>query len=262
MKPFQWIALCLVSLICSFWLGSCSSPPPQAIALNLDAASLTRRAVEELNELYQQEHPHIVLYSVFASSDVVRDAIEQGDPFDGVLFADAPPLDRLQAKGLTLPESRQELATTDLVVIAPVSSSVQLSDIRELASDRIKTVAIGNRGLAVGRYAWDLLARLGIEETVESKAVLATAKVPEILRAIERGEAEVGITYLPEALNSPNVKVLATAPKDLYETIRVGAAIVKTSTHPREMQTYLDFLSSDRALKIFQQFGFHPPNRR
>ncbi|MDY6784282.1 MAG: molybdate ABC transporter substrate-binding protein [Cyanobacteriota bacterium] len=250
-----------MALICSLWLNSCSSQPLPAIALNLDAASITRSALEELNELYQQERPHIVLYPTFASAGTVQAAIERGEPFDGVLLAEAPPLERLQARGLIVPESKQQLATTDLVVIAAANSPVQLSNVRELASDRIKTVAMGNPSLAVGRYARDLLAQLGIREAVESKAVLATANVGEILKAIEWGEAEVGITYLPEALSSPNAKVLATAPKNQYKTIQVGAAIVKTSPHPQEMQAYLDFLNSDRALQIFQKFGFRRPSR-
>jgi molybdate transport system substrate-binding protein len=82
--------------------------------------------------------------------------------------------------------------------------------------------------------------------------------VREVLRAVEQGEADVGITFLPEAKAFAKVKVLATVSPDLYEPIRSGAAVVKTSPHLQEMQAYLDFLSTDRAMAVFQKFGLRP----
>ncbi|WP_167315710.1 molybdate ABC transporter substrate-binding protein [Nostoc punctiforme] len=258
MKRFGWMALCLITLIVALWLGSCSPPPTQVIALNFCSAGMVRSALEELDATYQQEHPNVVLNYTFAGSKTTKAAIEQGEPFDGVLFAEIPPLDDLQAKGLILPTSRKELVTTDIVVIAPVDSPLQLSDLRELASDRIKTVAIGGKGPAIGRYTHALLTRLGIAQIVESKAIQTKVDVREVLRTVELGEAEVGITFLSEAKSSDKVKVLTTAAAELYEPIRSGVAVVKTSTHAQEMQTYLDFLTSERAKAVFQRFGLHP----
>jgi len=189
---------------------------------------------------------------------VIQRAIERGEPFDGVFFADLPPLNELQAKGLIVPESRKEVMSTDIVLIAPADSSLQLANFQELAEDRIKTVAMGNNNLASGRYTHTLLTRLGIEQAVTSKAILFKVDVREVVLAVEQGEAEVGITFLSEAKASTKVKVLATAPRDAYDPIRTGVAVIKTSAHPQEMQAYLDFLSSDRALAVFEKFGVRP----
>lgn len=112
MKRFQSIALCLVSLIFVVWLGSCSSPPRQVVTLNFAAAGMVRNAFQEINQLYQQDHPNVFLNTIFAGSGVVKAAIEQGEPFDGVLFAEIPPLDALQTQGLILPKSRKQLVST------------------------------------------------------------------------------------------------------------------------------------------------------
>ncbi|MEG3991323.1 molybdate ABC transporter substrate-binding protein [Microcoleus sp. S28C3] len=259
MKLLRWLTLCFFSLTLTLWLGSCSSPPHiQAVTLNLAASGMVRTAVEEIDRLYQQEHPHIWLNPTFAGTAVIQAAVEQGEPLDGVLLSDISPLDALQAQGLILPESRRELVTTDIVVIAAADSAVQLNDLHELASDRLKTVAMGNKDLTVGKYTHPILSRLGILQAVESKAVWAKVDVRQILRAVEQGEAEVGITFLPEAKAFSKVKVLATVSPDLYEPIRSGAALVKTSPHPQQMQAYLDFLSSDRAMAVFQKFGLRP----
>ena len=259
MKRDRGMALCLVSLIFALWLSSCSDHrPTQMVSLNFGATGVVRGALEEIEQLYQQEHPNIVFNRVFAASYALQAAIEQGEPFDGIFTADNLSLDSLQAKGLILPASRKELLTTDIVAISCIDYPIQLSDFRELASDRIKSVAILDKRPLVGKYTQEILNSLGIEQVVKSKAILLQVDVREVLKAIELGDAEVGITLLSEAKMSTKVKVLTTVPRNLYRPIRAGVAVVKTSVHAQDMQTYLDFLSSNQARVVFQKFGLRP----
>jgi len=257
MKRFQWVALWLLSVTLALWIGSCSAPPRPIVILNFGGAGMVRNAMETLESLYQSEHPNVVINSIFAGSRVIQTAVEQGEPFDGVLFADTPPLDQLQAQGLIVPESRKEFLSTDIVVIAPVNSSLQLSSFQDLTDDRIKSIAIGSPNLAIGRYTQSLLTKLGINPAIAAKAMQVKVDVREVLRAVEHGEAAVGITFLSEAKASVGVKVLAVARHEDYDLIRSGVAVVKASAHPQDMQAYLDFLQSDRAGAIFEKFGLH-----
>jgi molybdate transport system substrate-binding protein len=84
------MALCLISLIVVLWLGSCSTPSTQVVALNFVAAGMMRGALEEIDALYQQEHPNVVLNYTFAGTRVAKAATERGEPFDGILFAEKP----------------------------------------------------------------------------------------------------------------------------------------------------------------------------
>lgn len=256
MKLSRWLALCLISLMITLFLGSCSSSlSAKVVVLNFGATSMVRSVLEEIDPLYQQEHPNVWVSHTFAAAGTIQTAVERKEAFDGVLFADISYLDALQTQRLILPESRQKLLTTDIVVIAPSNSALQMRDLRDLASDKIETVAIGKPNLAVGKYSHTILSRLGIDQAVESKAVWATVDVREVLRAVELGDAQVGITFLPEAKAFANVKVLATAPRNLYEPIQSGAAVVKSSAHPQQMQAYIDFLTSKQAMAIFEKFG-------
>ncbi|OCQ91752.1 molybdate ABC transporter substrate-binding protein [Oscillatoriales cyanobacterium USR001] len=239
-------------------MGSCSSPPSQVINLNFGSAGISRNAIQELEDIYQQEYPYIVINSIFAGSAVIQKAIERGEPFDGVLFGEIRALNELQAKGLILPKSRKEFLSTEIVLIARADSSLQLANFQELADNRIKKVAIGNENLAIGRYTKTLLNRMGINQVVASKAILAKGDVREVLNAVEQGEAEVGITFLSEAKSSAKVKVLATASKDFYDPLIISVAAIKSSKHSQEIQAYLNFLSSDRAIAVFEKFGLVP----
>ncbi len=258
MKQLQWLTLSLVCFMLTLWLGSCASPWPPVVNLNFGGAGMVRSAMEEIEAVYQQDHPNVVINSIFAGSAVIRTAVERGEPFDGVFFADIAPLNQLKAQGLIVPESRKELLSTDIVLIALADSSVQVADFIELTNDRIKTVAIGNSDLAIGQYTHTILQHLEIESKIAAKAVVSKVDVREVLRSVEQGEAEVGITFLSEAKASSKVKVLAIAPADAYDPIRSGMAVVTASPYRQEMQQYLDFLSSDRALAIFERFGLHP----
>jgi molybdate transport system substrate-binding protein len=214
--------------------------------------------MEEIELLYQQKYPNVVINSIFAGSGLIKRAIERGEPFDGVIFAEESSLNQLETKGLILPKSRNKILTSDLVLIALADSPLQVSSFKELADNRIKSVAIGNKDLGVSRYTNDLLNHLGINEIVKSKAIFSTGDVRDVLRAVEQGDAEVGITFLSEAKGSSKVKILATAPRNLYEPIRCVYAIIKTSAHPQEMEAYFNFLSSDRARAVFKKFGLFP----
>ncbi len=259
MKRDRGMALCVISLILALWLGSCSDhPSPQTVCLNFGATGVVRGALEEIEQLYRQKYPNIVFNRMFAASYSLQTAVEQGEPFDGIFVADILPLDSLQAKELILPTSRKELLTTDIVAITHVDYPIKLPDFQSLASDRIKTIAMGGKRPLIGKYTRQILQHLGIEQIVKPKAILVHLDAREVLRAVELGEAEIGITFLPEAKISSQVKILATAPRNLYQPIRLGVAVVKTSAYVKEMQTYLDFLSSDQAMAVFQKFGLRP----
>lgn len=257
-KSFQYIILCLLSVVVALWVSSCASSPSQVIILRIGGAGMVRNPMEEIETLYQQKKPNVVINSIFGGSSIIRKTIEQGEPFDGVIFSEELSLNQLEAKGLILPKSRKKILTSDLVLIALADSPLQVSSFKELADDRIKSVAIGNKSVAISLYSDDLLTNLGIEEIVKSKAFFTTGDVRNVLRAVEQGDAEVGITFLAEAKGSSKVKILATAPKNLYQQIRGVYAIIKTSAYPQEIEEFFKFLSSDQAMAVFKKFGIYP----
>ncbi len=257
MKLLQWLGFGVLSGILTLWLSSCNPTPLPTITLNFGGAGVVRTAMETLEQVYQQEHPNVVLHSLFAGSQIIRQSLERKEPFDAVLLGDMPPLDELQNQGLIIPSTRQNFLTTDIGIIALATSSLQISSVQDLVSDRIKTIAIGSPGLAIGRYTQSVLDRLGITAEITKKAIIMNVDVREVLQAVESGVAEVGITFLSEAKASSRVKFLTFIPTEAHDPIRIGMATVTNSPQPQAVQQYFDFLMSDRAAKIFEEFGLH-----
>ena len=257
MKLHQWLGFSVLSSILTLWLSSCHTTTPTPISLNFGGAGVVRSAMEVLEQVYQEESPNVVIHSIFAGSQIIRQAVERQEPFDAVLFGDLPPLDQLQSQGLIIPNSRQTFLTTKIVVIALESSALELSSVQDLVSDRVKTIAIGSPNLAIGCYTQSVLDRLELTTAITKKAVIFNVDVREVLQAVESGKADVGITFLSEAKASTLVKTLVSIPEDAHGPIHIGMATTTNSAQPQAVQQYFNFLLSDRAAAIFEKFGLH-----
>ncbi|HEY9809309.1 MAG TPA: molybdate ABC transporter substrate-binding protein [Halomicronema sp.] len=255
MKKLYYLLLSIGTFVLCLWMASCSPPPSQLISLNVGAAGMVRGSLEEINDIYQKEKPNVVVNYTFAGGGTLQSAIKRGEPFDLLLLAAVGPMDKLQADGLIVPESRRNLVTTDVVLIVPATSKLSINDFKDLTSERVQKIAIGTSRTAIGNYSKEILTNLGIYKQVQPKAVWANLDVREVLRAVENNEVDAGITFLPEAKLSSAVKVAAVASADSYRSITAVGAILKRSTEIPEASAFLNFLTSPQAVAVFEHYG-------
>ena len=71
---------------------------------------------------------------------------------------------------------------------------------------------------------------------------------------IEKGEANYGIVYKTDALNSSKVLILKEVSVNLYSQIIYPIILIQYSKNNSKI--ILDFLFSKEAKKIFQKWGF------
>lgn len=246
---------CIVALC--FWIGSCSAPKNLSpVVLNIAAAGIFRDVIANLGEEYQKQQPNIAFNYTIASAGLLQKRIEEGEYFDIFLIASSKRMDALQNQGLLLSDTRKNLVSTEMVLIASADSKFGISDFKDLGSDRIKTVAISTERLDAGIYAKQILTHLGIFHQIQRKAVWADFAVREIRKLVENKQADVGITFMPEAKGSDKVKILAKAPINSYQPIITLVAILKNSQHIPEAKALIDFLTSPKAMLIFENQGF------
>lgn len=251
--------LILFSCVVAFclWLGSCTNKlPAKAVSINFASAPPYRDVLIELERQYRQEKFNVTINYTFSGATALKERIEQGESFDIVLAISKLALDELQKKGLLLSETIKDVVGTEMVLIVPVDSPVAIADFKDLTSDRIKTIAMGTERLGVGQYTKEILTNLGIFSQVQSKAVWANFEVREVSKAVESKKADVGITYLPEAKQSNKVKIMAIAPTNSHKPIIAEVAVLKNSQHPVEAKAVIDFLTSAKAMPIFEKYGF------
>ncbi|WP_234708689.1 MULTISPECIES: molybdate ABC transporter substrate-binding protein [Kamptonema] len=240
-----------------FWLGSCTNPmPAKAVSLNFASTPPYRDVLIELERQYRQEKFNVTINYTFSGATALRDRIEQGESFDIFLVTSNLVIDDLQKKGLLLEETIKNLVSTQMVLIVPADSSLAIGDFKDLTSDRIKTIAMGTQRLGVGQHTKEILTNLGIFQQVQSKAVWANVESREITKAVESKQADVGITFLPEAKSSKKLKTAAIAPTDSHKPIFARLAVLKNSQNPVEAKEFIEFLTSSKAMSIFEKYGF------
>lgn len=224
-------------------------------SLTVSAAISLSPALQELKTVYQQRNPNVIITYNFGASGALQQQIQQGAPVDVFFSAAAKQMNDLQQSNLLINDTRRNLLTNRLVLIAP-KNGVALSDFKQLTDAKIAKIAIGEpKSVPVGQYAKETLTKLGIWQQIQPKLVLGN-NVRQVLTFVESGNADAGIVYATDAKASPKVAVRATAAANLHSPIVYPLAVINTSRNPAAAKTFVEFLAGDRAKIVFQKYGF------
>jgi molybdate transport system substrate-binding protein len=221
----------------------------------LAAASLTN-AMQEIGKTYTARAGKRVVFS-FAGSMALAKQIEASAGADLFVSADTESMNYLDKKNLIARNSRTDLLTNSLVLIAPAASkiSLRIAPAFELA----RALQGGRLALATpetvpaGRYGKDALIALGVWDTVKDH--LAQGEdVRATLAYVARGEAPLGIVYATDAHIESKVRIVGTFPENTHEPIVYPAALTKDAKPDAAL--FLAYLKTPAARVIFERAGF------
>lgn len=224
----------------------------------LAAASLQDVMTAEGEAWAKLGHPKPVM--AFAASSALARQIESGAPADIFISADEAWMDDVAAKGGLQPNTRTNLATNRLVLIAPTASVIKLHIAPSFALDR--ALSAGRLAMAdpdsvpAGKYGKAALTALGVWASVEGKVARAE-NVRAALALVARTETPLGVVYATDAAATAAVRVVDTFPESTHPRITYPAALLKVSTSG-DAAPFLKFLLSHGGQTIFRRFGFGP----
>jgi molybdate transport system substrate-binding protein len=251
-----WIALVVVlSSIC----GTATAAERPAAITVFAAASLTD-ALQQIGTEFTKSSHIQVKYSFAASSALARQ-IESGAAVDVFVSADQEWMDYLDSKKLIQADTRRNLVTNRLALVAPADSNIQLKIERRFAL----LDALGLRGrlatgdpdsVPVGKYAKAALSSLEVWPQIEPRLVRAE-NVRAALAFVARGEVPLGIVYETDAQVEPGVKVIGLFPESSHPPITYPVALLNGAAPPA--LEFMRFLTSPAARTIFERAGFRVP---
>ena len=162
------------------------------------------------------------LRPVFAASSTLAQQIVRGAPADLYLSANNAWMDFLAERGAIEADSRIDLLSNRLVLIAPAESPLSL----RIEPGFALAAALGDSRLAMGEpshvpagtYAKAALESLGIWPQVMPRAAYM-ADVRAALALVERREAVAGIVYATDAAASRKVRIVDTFPANSHPPI-------------------------------------------
>jgi molybdate transport system substrate-binding protein len=240
----------------------CRSAASTPLGLSLADPSLVHVAVAAslenvLHSLladFAGHHPAITVRTVCGASDELAEQMRNGLHVDLFLSAAEEPLDRLEAAGLLVAESRTVLSGNRLSAIALPGQWSEQRNPRSLLQANVRTIALADPSCPLGRYTRSYLEALGLWDAFRPRALFLD-NPHVVLAAVESGQAEVGLVYRSDVHSAPACRILFSTPR-AQPSIRYVAALMRRGESSSAARTFLAFLTSSAAQSRLAHFGF------
>lgn len=185
------------------------------------------------------------------SSGTLEKQIQNGANVDMFFSASKTYSDKLLNKGYIYDNKVENILMNSLVVIGNKS----IGNLKELENVEGK-IAIGEPNtVPAGTYAKQSLEYYEIYNKLKEKLVYGKS-VTNVKEYVESGNVEYGFVYKTDAMNLKNSKIVYKINDDSHKKIQYTVAILKDSKNIKETEEFLDYLNSDEAMKIFEEYGF------
>lgn len=263
-------------------LTACSTSGGTDVSANADgseqtelvvfaAASLTE-TLEQIAEDYKKVAPDVTLTFNFDSSGTLKTQIQEGADCDVFISAAQKQMDQLDAAAdpsvnteeldFVQSDSRLDLLENKVTLAIPEGNPKGIDSFDSLA-EHLQAgdilLAMGNSDVPVGQYTQKILTFYGLDEAALANTGCLTygTNVKEVTTQVREGSVDAGIIYATDAF-SDGLTVVDEATADMCGQVVYPAAVLKTSTHPEQAQAFLDYLSTDEAMTVFESVGFSP----
>ena len=251
------MVLLLLSLILSLAAG-CGEQQVEEQAsgeIYVFAASSLTDCLNEIIALYQNESGNTVI-PVYEGSGTLKKQIAEGADCDIFISANQKHMDELEQEGAVNTETRRDLLSNSLTLIASAEKAETVTDVQSLLDDDISLVAVGEpNDVPAGQYAEELFRNMGIKEEIQTKLVYAK-NVRAVLEYVDGGDADAGFVYRTDAMLMENGVIIGDAPAEYYTAVNYPAAIMNNAPQPEAAADFFAFLESDAAKAVFEKYGF------
>ena len=219
-------------------------------------ASLKNAYEDELIPMFQEQYPGVTVKGTYDSSGKLQTQIEEGLEADVFMSAAAKQMTALDEEGMIESDTITSLLENKIVLIVPTGSSTGIEKFEDI--EKAETIALGDpASVPAGQYAEEALTSLGIWDKIQDKVSFGT-NVTEVLNQVAASSADAGIVYATDAASmADKVEVVAEAPEgSLAKKVIYPVAVVKNTAHPGEAKNFVEFLKTDEAMKVFEEYGF------
>lgn len=225
--------------------------------LTIFAAASMTDVLEELKAEFQKENPNSELTFNFDSSGTLKTQIDSGAEVDVFVSAAQKQMNELEKEDKIEKDTRIDLLENEVTLAVPKGSDKDIKDFKDLASDKVEKIALGNSDVPVGQYSEEILKNLGIWEQIQDKITFGS-NVKEVTTWVSEKTVDCGIVYKTDA-KIADLDVVAVADDSMLENkVIYPAAVVKNSKNKELAKKYIEFLQSKKAGEIFEKYGFKP----
>ena len=246
--------------------------PAEEIELIVFAAASMTETLTEIKGLYEAANPGVKITYNFDSSGTLKTQIQEGAECDLFISAgqkqmnqlDSTASEEVNTEGLdfVLQGSRINLLENKVVLVVPEGNPKGIESFDQLA-ELLKNgdvlMAMGNSDVPVGQYTQKILAwyELSEEDLAAAGAITYGTNVKEVTTQVSEASVDCGVVYCTDAF-SAGLTVVEGATAEMCGQVIYPAAVLNVSTHPEAAQAFLDYLTTDEAMAVFEAVGFSP----
>lgn len=225
------------------------------------AASLGN-AMEEIQKDFNELYPDVEIFYNADSSGTLQTQIEEGARCDLFFSAAQKQMNALVEEELAKKDSVVDLLENKVVLIKPKDGETKVTGFENITD--AANIALAGEDVPVGQYAREIFTNLDIMDAVKEMEINEGKNVTEVLTAVAEGSNEVGVVYATDAASvADQVEIIAEAPEGSLETpVLYPVGLVEdqeaTEDDSRAAEIFLEYLQSDEALEVFEEYGFAP----
>lgn len=236
------------------------------------AASMTE-SMNKIAELYKKTAPDVKIVYNFDSSGTLKTQIQQGAECDIFISAGQKQMNQLDAKAdsgintekldFVLDGTRFNIVANKVVMVTPKGVNPnKISDFKDVVTNKVRLIALGNSDVPVGQYSQEIYKNLGLWDQLNGqKKITFASNVKEVLSQVAAGAVDCGIVYSTDAATSKGVDVVAEAPTGSHKDITYPAAILKGAKDATAAKAFAEFLKGPAAVAVFKEIGFSIPTK-
>lgn len=260
-----WIAVLTVMLAA----GISMSAAAQTELVIFAAASMTE-TLNEIKDLYEEENPDITLVFNFDSSGTLKTQIEEGADCDVFISAGQKQMNELDISAdeeknpdqldFVKEDTRLDLLENKVTLVVPEDDPKGIESfdaLAELLKDGEVLMAMGNSDVPVGQYTQKILDYYGLneEELANSGKITYGTNVKEVTTQVVEGSVDCGVVYCTDAF-SAGLEVVDSADAQMCGQVIYPAAVMKNSANADAAAAFLEYLTGEEAMGIFEKVGF------
>ena len=249
-----------------------AAPAEEAIELIVFAAASMTETLQEIQTLYEAEHPNVQLVFNFDSSGTLKTQIESGADCDVFISAGQKQMNQLDitadpevnTDGLdfVLQGTRIDLLENKVALCVPEGNPKGVASYDDLAGKLTNgevLMATGNADVPVGQYTQKIFAFYGLneEELAAAGSLTYGSNVKEVTTQVSEAAVDCGVIYQTDAY-SANLTVIDTATAEMCGQVIYPAAVLNVTAHEQAARDFLTYLTSPEAGEIFAAVGFTP----
>jgi len=213
---------------------------------------------EELAPQFERMTGHrlLIQYGLIAQLKAPIDAGE----FD-VAISTGPVTDYLNKRGMTVPDSRTDIARVGIgVSVRAGAPKPDISTVSAFKRALLNAKSISyTGGSAAGTYIAGMLERLGIAAEMKPKTRILGGG-GQNPKAVAAGEVELGLSIISDIVPVQGAELLGPLPNELQTYIIETAAIGINSKEPQVAGALIKFLAAPAAAQVMRALGLESMN--